>query len=207
MNETSNLVRRRGWAVPRNDTKGLPQTLKEVAGLKKALLLFEGRRTVIQAGGNIGIWPTELAKHFARCITIEPETLNFEALRINVGNLANVTVINAAFGSEIGAGHLTYLADNIRGHHLSAGGVAVQVLTIDSLNILDCDFLQLDVEGSEFDALLGAKETIQTSHPAIMVELRGLGKQFGHSDKDTVALLESWGYRRASAWLRDVIFL
>jgi hypothetical protein len=95
--------------------------------------------------------------------------------------------------------------ENIGAHQLKEG-TDVKVVTIDSYGIEDCDFLQLDVEGSEHQALLGAEQTIKKSYPVITLELKGLGSRYGYSNEDTVDLLESWGYQIVGRVNRDVIF-
>ena len=41
---------------------------------------------------------------------------------------------------------------------------------IDSLNLQICDLIQLDIEGFEYQALVGAKETLERCKPVIIVE-------------------------------------
>jgi len=41
---------------------------------------------------------------------------------------------------------------------------------IDELNLPSCGLIQLDIEGYEYFALLGAQNTIEKYHPVIIVE-------------------------------------
>jgi hypothetical protein len=70
----------------------------------------------------------------------------------------------------------------------------------------DCDFIELDIEGSEHQAILGAERTIKKTYPVITLELKGLGSRYGYSDEDTIELLASWGYEIVGRVNRDVIF-
>jgi hypothetical protein len=46
----------------------------------------------------------------------------------------------------------------------------IPMITIDSLGLDDIDLMQLDLEGFEYDALVGARETIERCKPVIIVE-------------------------------------
>ena len=64
------MQRREGWHVPDADQVALEIILREVEDLRTDILpKTPGRRTVIQAGGNIGIWPVALAREFQRVYT------------------------------------------------------------------------------------------------------------------------------------------
>jgi hypothetical protein len=112
----------------------------------------------------------------------------------------------AAFGDKYGTASIDYVyPENIGAHQLKAG-TDVRVIPIDSFNVNDCDFIQLDVEGYEHLALLGAEQTIRKTYPVITLELKGLGTRYGYSDEDTIELLASWGYEIVGRVNRDVIF-
>lgn len=91
-------------------------------------------------------------------------------------------------------------------HHCTAGD-DVQVCTIDSLGLADVDFIQLDIEGFEHQAIHGAKSTIVASLPVIVLELNGLGNKYGHTDQSTIDLMSSMGYQIVGRISRDVIFV
>ena len=71
----------------------------------------------------------------------------------------------------------------------------------------DVDLLQLDIEGFEHQAILGAAETIDRCSPVIVLELKGLGKRYGYSDEETIEFLSDLGYKIKDRIHRDVLFL
>jgi hypothetical protein len=94
---------------------------------------------------------------------------------------------------------------NNSGAHYVDGDGPIPMQTIDSLNLDALDFLMLDIEGYEYDALQGGIGTITAFNPVIVVEekhYRGTSK-FG----DTQKLLESIGYKIAGKKNRDVIYV
>ena len=197
---------RSGWAVPEKDRHCFFAVLSEAPDLGSSLDLCKGFRTAIQAGGNIGIYPAALAQRFTRVYTVEPDAANFAALQINTSNQQKIIARRAAFGKESGRAAIDQIQpDNIGAHQIQQGD-EFEVITIDSLGVTDCDLLQLDVEGSEHEALLGAIATIEASWPVITLELKTLGERYGYTDADTINLLAGMGYEIADRVNRDVIF-
>jgi FkbM family methyltransferase len=195
-----------GWQVPDLDECCINALLVELPDLKASYTFINQFRTVIQAGGNIGVYPATMAQQFERVITVEPDTVNYQALLLNVAGSDNIEHAQAAFGDKEGTAAIDHIyPENIGAHQLKAGN-DIKVITIDSLNVHDCDFLQLDIEGSEHQAILGAERTIKKTYPIITLELKGLGSRYGYSDEDTIELLASWGYEIVGRVNRDVIF-
>jgi FkbM family methyltransferase len=195
-----------GWHVPDIDECCLPAILSELPDLKASYAFMTKFRTVIQAGGNVGVYPATMAEQFERVITVEPDTANFQALILNVTNIKNIDFAQAAFGDKEGTASVDHVyPENIGAHQLKAGN-DVRVIPIDFFEVHDCDFIQLDIEGYEHLALLGAEQTIKKTYPVITLELKGLGTRYGYSDEDTIELLASWGYEIVGRVNRDVIF-
>ena len=195
-----------GWHVPDIDECCLPAILSELPDLNVSYTHLDQFRTVIQAGGNVGVYPATMAGQFERVITVEPDLVNYQALLLNVAGHANIEHHWAAFGDKIGTASVDHpCPTNIGAHQLKAG-TDVRVLTIDSFCVDNCDFIQLDIEGYEHLALLGAERTIKKTHPIITLELKGLGSRYGYSDEDTINLLQDWGYEIVGRVNRDVIF-
>lgn len=195
-----------GWQVPEIDECCINALLVELPDLNVSYTHLNQFRTVIQAGGNIGVYPATMAKQFERVITVEPDLTNYQALLLNVAGHANIEHHWAAFGDKIGTASVDHpYPENIGAHQLKAGS-DVRVLTIDSFCVDNCDFIQLDIEGYEHLALLGAEKTIKKTYPVITLELKGLGSRYGYTDEDTINLLQDWGYEIVGRVNRDVIF-
>jgi len=176
-------------------------SLTHVRSVEWAIAHCPQKRTAVQAGGNVGLWPRRLSEVFARVITFEPDVVTRECL------LANAPTVEArweALGDRPG---VCALDRQSLGSHRVTAGDSVPVTTIDALALTDLDFLQLDIEGYEWHALAGAVETIERCCPLIQVELRGFTKAYGKSDFDVQALLASFGYREVSQQPgNDVVF-
>jgi len=195
-----------GWTVPDADELCMPAILAEVSDLGVSLNLCKQFRTAIQAGGNVGVYPMALAQKFKRVYTVEPDAANYDALAINTVRQPRVVIRRAAFGKSYGKAAIDQRCPNNIGAHQIQPGDEFEVIKIDSLGVTDCDLLQLDIEGSEHEALLGAIATIEASWPVITLEMNGLSARYGYTDADTINLLAGMGYKIADRVNRDVIF-
>lgn len=166
---------------------------------KKIAQLLDKKDLIIQAGGNCGFYIKQYAEDFKTVVTFEPDERNFFCLTYNVPE-TNVFKFQACLGNEnkslglvLGKSGDNLL--NVGGLKPTEGGTIPQI-TIDSLG-LDPDAIQLDVEGFEPFALLGAKETIERSKPLIILEeIADRGESYGWPLEKIWELLNSMGYEK-----------
>jgi len=177
--------------------------LAHLSSLDAGLSLCQQRRTAVQAGGNVGLWPRKLAETFDRVYTFEPDARSRECLVKNVP--ANVTVLSEAIGRTYGECGIQHRS--LGSHRVTEDGTGVRIVPIDEMNLMDVDFLQLDVEGYEFHALCGAMLTIARCRPVIQLELRNFTVHYGQTDDAVRGLLTGLGYMQVlTAPGSDVVF-
>lgn len=196
----------RTWEWPDADVECRAVVFGEYVSLKRAYPFLKGSRTAVQAGGNMGAFPWKMAQKFAAVITAEPDPECFRCLDINVKE-RNVTKLNVAFGEQPGKVSMSYPSASNLGAQFVVPGGEIDAITIDSIGVLDCDLIYLDVEGAELSALKGAMATIALSKPLIVVEDKGLSSRFGTAKGDIGKWLDfNFGYRPVGASKRDVIY-
>lgn len=178
-------------------------SLRHVQSLEYILQRCRRKRTAIQAGGNVGIWPRRMyLAGFQRVITFEPDAISRACLEKNVP--PGVSVRHEALGSAPGR---CAIARKSLGSHRVVDGDDVDVVTVDSLDLRDVDLLQLDLEGYELHALRGAQLTLDRCRPMVQVELAGFTAKYGASDVDVFDLLRRRGYRIAAQQIgSDYVF-
>lgn len=169
--------------------------LARVANADKAIGMCERKRTAVQAGGNVGLWPMRMAEHFGMVFTFEPEPITYECLHENCKHISNIHLHNEALGANIG---LCGIKRRSLASSRIVEGSHVQMTPLDALGLTDVDLIQLDVEGYEFEALKGAELTIQNSRPIIQLELRNLTTKYGSTDEEVRAWLGALGYREVA---------
>ena len=190
---------------------------QEVENVKQVLRLRRQHHgdgmVTLDCGANVGVHSVEWAKcmeGWGEVIAVEAQERIFYALTGNIAlnNCFNARALHAAVGDRVGemaTPVLDYLVPSSFGSlelkaskknefigqpiDYSAGPKQmVRLLTIDSLDLKRLDFLKVDVEGMEVEALAGAVGTIQRCTPAMLIEVI-------KSDKAEIAKrLEEWNY-------------
>lgn len=211
------------WIATGTDAFGYIANEWYASHKEKFLKHTEGRREVcVQAGGCMGMHPRLFSEYFTRVYTFEPDPLNFICLVANCQK-DNIIKMQAALGSEAKLISINRSVDNNPGmntvnedHHI------IPMITIDSLNLDACDFMQLDVEFYELNVLRGALKTIEKYKPVISCELAMLswfdsvkepGSHHNGSilkdnslEADILELLAPFGYEKVDHSIHDAIY-
>lgn len=125
----------------------------------------------VQAGGFIGMWPVRLHKLFERVYTFEPVPHLYQCLVANTAHLPGVIQHRAALSDHLGLCDINYKTGGGT-RVVEQGRETVPAVSIDSLKLLRCDAIFLDVERHELEVLNGAKKTIEKFHPMITLEIK-----------------------------------
>jgi FkbM family methyltransferase len=170
---------------------------------------------VLDGGANVGVFTrTALTRGASLVVSIEPTPLSVEALRRN-------------FAPEIAAGRVIVYPEGIWDHvdtlELAEAGegntagnsfvfgrslatkVKVPLTTIDllaaDLHLPRVDFIKMDIEGAEKQALRGATETIRKYHPRMAIATEHLAEDPREIPKVVRAI---WpGYRNQPSTCMD----
>jgi FkbM family methyltransferase len=136
----------------------------------------------IDAGAYIGDTALMLSQYRPRIIyAFEPAQANFQLMQktLLLNKTDNVTPVPLALGDcESTQKMLTW--DNAS--FLSGSGTEpVNVTSIDAFqakNSLKIGLVKMDIEGAEYNAILGAKQTIETQKPVLIISLYHTGRDF-----------------------------
>lgn len=190
--------------------QGDPETLKwaqwDLKNLRRALELTPGRKCVVQAGGNLGVFAAVLAEEFEVVHTFEPDARLFNLLHQNI-SARNLYTWMSALGERDGLVGLDKPLGGHDGETFIAEGGHVTIRTIDSLNLAALDLLYLDIEGYELFALKGAVETIKRHKPVIALEINKCCERYGYGKDDLDAFLAELGYVERDKVHNDHIYV
>lgn len=199
----------KGFWWPDNDNDCHPAVLGEVHKIALLDEYLKKKDCVIQAGGNVGVFPREMAKTFKKVYTFEPHPENFECLERNCPE-DNIFMVNAALGNnhdriEVGVSRKD-LKNNCGAYQVLGEG-EIPTMMIDDLN-LEPDLIYLDIEGFELFALQGGEETIKRCHPVIVIENKELPLMYDITPDEVLEyLVATFGYFIAERVQKDVILI
>lgn len=212
------LVQKEGYWCPDTDVKNergddcfdyIYAELPNVNCLVDACLEFGiPMQSCIHAGGNIGMYAMEFAKHFERVYTFEPNDDNFSALALNCHMIQNIFPYKACLGYTNKPAKLTEDCNGNIGAWRVTGrsGGHIPTLKIDDLGLDDVKLIHLDIEGYEIFALKGAERTIRRCKPLIAFEILDHFQDYGYKYNHIEEYLVSLGYNISKPYGNEVMF-
>jgi FkbM family methyltransferase len=178
-----------------------PEVLRAVTDIVKPGM------TVIDIGAHIGYYTLLFAKCVGpngRVVAFEPLPVNFELLKRNIqlNELNYVQIFSQAVFSRNEElilsvpDDLPHSGDASVYKNSGTKQFRVPAIALDTFCEsagLRPDILKMDVEGAEYDVLMGAEKTIDRFQPKLLIELHHFdGNLAAHPVPD---LLSRWGYR------------
>ncbi len=208
------LKQAKGFWVPEKDASriemldvyaGYPNT--DIKKVDFASSVCTSRRVALDIGAHIGLTALFMAKRFGCVHAFEaaPETYKAMWVNIKASGSSNITAHNNIVGKAPGQLRFEYMPGHTQISHALLDGETpkfpdsivtdpIGVVTIDSYDFHEVDFIKLDVEGFETLVIEGAAETIKRCEPVIVLEQRGNEHAMhGTEANEASKLLESWG--------------
>ena len=164
---------------------------------------------VIDIGANIGYYTLMFAKlvgDTGKIYSFEPDPRNFLILEknIQINGYNNIILEKKAVSNKLGKATL-YVNENSAGSSMHKPNnvvdqIYVDLITLDNyfeVNAITPDFIKIDIEGYELNALKGMESILQSSDKTkIMIEYNPLTKKELNSDPmNSLAFLSELGFK------------
>jgi FkbM family methyltransferase len=132
---------------------------------------------VYDVGANVGYYilsSSVLTSSTGKVFAFEPvpRNINYLESHIALNALSNVTVIEKAVSDKISKLKFDLSSNPSMGHLSDKGEIEVETISLDEFikqGNPAPDIIKMDIEGAEFDALLGAKELLKNIKPVIFL--------------------------------------
>lgn len=158
--------------------------------IQDVLSLVRPGDSFVDCGAFIGVFTIPAATRGANVVAIEPNPVSRTRLQKNLelNNISSVRIETCGVGNEVAEAALQANPTNASNTMLVKGH-GIKLDTLDNL-ISSADFIKIDVEGMEPDALAGARR-ILSKKPTIYLEVfEAMLKKQGH----TVSSIKLAGY-------------
>jgi len=194
------------FIVHKNDTC-IADTLRKGELFEKFIITFvkhfiNPNKNIIDLGANIGTHSIIYSNYTKGIVySFEPQKMIFDILNKNVelNNCKNIVTHNFG-GSNIDSKFYMNACytdkDNQGAFQIDrtlneTNGLEIECKIIDNLNIQNVGYIKIDVEGHEYEALLGIKNILINDHPTLMIEIHNSSP----TKNLTFIFLEELGYK------------
>jgi FkbM family methyltransferase len=159
-------------------------------------------KNIIDLGANIGTHSIIYSNYTNGIVySFEPQKIVFDILNKNVesNNCKNIITYNFG-GSNIDSKFYMNACyeykDNQGAFRIDrtldeSNGLEIECKIIDNLNIKNVGYIKIDVEGHEYEALMGLKNILMNDHPTLLIEIHNSSP----TKTETFIFLEELGYK------------
>jgi FkbM family methyltransferase len=160
-------------------------------------------KNVLDLGANIGTHSVIYSNYIDSNSTVysfEPQKVVFDILvkNIELNNCKNVIPFNFGCSNVNNVFYMNACYENKDNHGAfridstlnEANGLKIECKVLDELGITNVGYVKIDVEGHEYEALLGMKTILLRDKPVIMIEIHDSCP----TKNDTITLLVELGY-------------
>jgi len=194
------------FIVHKNDTC-IADCLREGVLFEKFIVTYvrhfiNPNKNIIDLGANIGTHSIIYSNYTnGKIYSFEPQKIIFDILNKNVelNNCKNIITYNLGGSDTNKTFYMNACYENKDNQGAfridedldETNGIQIKCIVIDELNLSDICYIKLDVEGHEYQSLLGLKNTIQKCKPTIMIEIHDSCP----TKNSTFELLKTLGYK------------
>ncbi|MEP6389990.1 MAG: FkbM family methyltransferase [Halioglobus sp.] len=178
--------------------------LYEYRDMRLMASLLRGEDLFIDVGANIGLYSILISSiQNSKVAAFEPVPSTYSMLKSNVinNNLSDaVDCFCLAVGKDKGRVQLTCDLDvgNKITTNYGKGAISIDQIDLDSgicIENYNKIFLKIDVEGFEFEVLLGAREILSNENcAAVLLEINSQSLSRGFDDCAIIVMLEEYGF-------------
>jgi FkbM family methyltransferase len=206
-----------GWHFPDFDrhfartVSQYPGTDYQQATINKAVQHVKKFDCAVDVGGNIGLHTVRFAQLFKQVHSFEPTNINFECLQKNTETLDNVILHQLGLGDKsdnltiqlpVGANNCgNFSIVDFKDDTEQTVDETIEIQTLDSLELTP-DLIKIDVQGFDYNVLVGAVKTITQSQPVIIIE-----SETKKSRNSIAEFLQQHGYSVAAKIRHDQIWV
>lgn len=142
---------------------------------KKSFKFLENNRVAIDIGANVGLWARDICQTFNEVKLFEPCKLNLECLKKNLENFQNFQIFDCALSNKNISGKLNIIETGLGSNSIapidgSTKTENIQLKKLDDFRFENIDYIKIDVQKHELEAIEGSLHTLKNNNPVLCIE-------------------------------------
>ena len=180
-----------------------------------AIAQVKNFRNVIDIGGNIGFWSKDFCSLFEHVEIFEPDKSNLECLYKNLEGHSNFNIHEVGLGKEETTKEFFISPTTSGGHSVFRNQIfedtviesSITIKKLDDYQFENIDLIKIDTQGSEYDILQGAKQTLENNDCVLNVEIEHKSEDQKIKGKQIIEYLAGLGYKEfGRSRKKEVVF-
>jgi FkbM family methyltransferase len=141
----------------------------------KSLKFVNSFKLAIDIGACIGFWAKDLCKIFSKVICFEPYKPSADCLVKNLNNFKNYNLYRTALSKDSGTRRLFFNKESVGSNTLELdvdhfkNFIDIPIRTLDSYNFKNINYIKMDIQFHELDALIGGTKTLTDNDPVLCI--------------------------------------
>ena len=206
----------KNWYLPKDDIhfeKYLLQNSNYQSVQRLESLKFvDSFGTAIDIGSCVGFWAKDLCKIFNQVICFEPYKPSADCLEKNLNYFKNYNLYRTALSKNSGTSRLFFNKESIGGNTLEQDGanfknfIDVPIRTLDSYNFKNINYIKMDIQFHELDALIGGTKTLIDNDPVLCIECAQRNQKEINYTNEIIKFVKDLKYSIVGHHIKEIFF-
>ena len=168
--------------------------------------------TAIDIGSCVGFWAKDLCKIFNQVICFEPYKPSADCLEKNLNYFKNYNLYRTALSKNSGTSRLFFNKESIGGNTLEQDGanfknfIDVPIRTLDSYNFKNINYIKMDIQFHELDALIGGTKTLIDNDPVLCIECAQRNQKEINYTNEIIKFVKDLKYSIVGHHIKEIFF-
>jgi len=204
------------WYLPEEDThfeKYLSQSKNyQFVQRLNSLKFVNSFKLAIDIGACVGFWAKDLCKIFSKVICFEPYKPSADCLEKNLNYFKNYNLYRIALSKNSGTSRLFFNKESVGGNTLGQDGtnfknfIDIPIKTLDNYNFKNVNYIKMDIQFHELDALIGGTKTLIDNDPVLCIECAQRNqKEINYTD-EIIKFLKDLKYSIVGHHIKEIFF-
>jgi len=204
------------WYLPEEDThfeKYLSQNKNyQFVQRLNSLKFVNSFKLAIDIGACVGFWAKDLCKIFSKVICFEPYKPSADCLEKNLNYFKNYNLYRIALSKNSGTSRLFFNKESVGGNTLGQDGtnfknfIDIPIKTLDNYNFKNVNYIKMDIQFHELDALIGGTKTLIDNDPVLCIECAQRNqKEINYTD-EIIKFLKDLKYSIVGHHIKEIFF-